>query len=218
MTDSDEPDALEYRVIVGREQRFDLFEIGSGTPLIVTADPERYEDASVRETIRSLEPGNKIQATLEATEDAVDTGLFESQVYRFTHVAVSDRTRTYHGFGDIPIVDHAEAIVTKLGKTGNGIGRATIKENGNEIGRIVVFNRDHPSPAEPVFESELESMHELGAPPFYVFQSATEDGRFFVHYYLVSEDSELYDGFTQHVAQGDDSWEETAPPSALQSE
>jgi hypothetical protein len=61
-------------------------------------------------------------------------------------------------------------------------------------------------------------MHELGAPPFYVFQSATEDGRFFVHYYLVSEDSELYDGFTQHVAQGDDSWEETAPPSALQSE
>jgi hypothetical protein len=206
-------ESLEYRVVLGQSGQFDLFELESQTPLVVTATPDAYESRSLKETVASLRPGNRITAFLNDTGETRDTGLFESPVYRFREVSVVNRTRAYHGFGDIPVISHAERIVTQLTKNTKGIGRATITDGQESIGRVVVFNRDYPSPAEPVFESELASLSASATPPFYVFQTATEDGRFLVHYYLTTDDCDLYRLFKDHIEAGTDEWRETKPPA-----
>jgi hypothetical protein len=209
---SEEATTGEFRIILGQDGDFDLFDLTTSTPAIADADPESY-DGDLRETVERLEPGNRIRATLVPTDEVRDNGLFESPVHRFANVEVEDRTRSYAGFGDVPIVGAADKLVTRLTMEQKGIGRANITSGDQYIGRVVVFNRDQSSPAEPVFEKELQSLREYGEPPFHVFQTATDDARFFVHYYLVTDDCALAEAFLKHIEAGDDEWRETKPPA-----
>ena len=191
----------EFLVIFGYEGGFDLFDLETSTPILVTANSESYDDNTLQDTLTSLDAGNHITATLEETGEVRETAIFESPVYRFKTLDINDRTQFYQGYGDIPVVGSAQDIVTKLTKSGAGIGRATIRDGKMTIGRVVVFNREHPTPAEPVFERELQSLREFGEPPFHVFQTATDDARFFVHYYLVTTETKLGSAFLDHIGE-----------------
>lgn len=188
-----------YRIILGQEGEFDLYDIDRAMPLIVAADPDDYEDDNLSSTLEDLAPGNKIEATLVDSGDTRETELFDSQLWRFEDVELLDRTRAYHGFGDIPIVSAAETLVNRLLREGKGIGRADIRSGDDFLGRVVAFNREHPSPAEPVFEDEMDALRDHGEPPFAIFQTATEDARFFVHYYLVTDDCRLAEAFKSRL-------------------
>jgi hypothetical protein len=104
---------------------------------------------------------------------------------------VVDPTELYHAFERIPVTETAERVISSVQSNGKARGRAVLREDGTEIGTLVVLDIQNIPPNNLVFEEELSRLAETAAPPFYVFQTATDDFSFLVQYYVTDRSSKV---------------------------
>jgi len=181
----------EYRVVVDEEDYVEVFNLDDESPASVIKSHPEYS-TEISNEIENLNSGNKISATIKKTHLKQDNGFFDDTVWMFTDLTILDNTRTYHAFGDIPIVSVAEKLLNRLAKSEDAdIASVDITNNsGDNIGKIVTFDRDYEG-LQSVFEDELDNLRQESSPPFEVYQTATKQARYFIHYYIGETDSNL---------------------------
>jgi hypothetical protein len=191
----------EFRVVEHLAGELHLYDLTHQQPVIVSTRRDDYDDTSLRTGITGLKPGNKILAGLETTASPVSTDLFvTTRLYRFTFVIVVDPTELYHAFERIPVTETANRVIHSVKSSGKARGRATLRENGSEIGSLVVLDVQKISPNNLVFEEELARLAESAEKPFYVFQTASADLGFIVQYYLTDRTSTLWTTLSRKLA------------------